>query len=225
MFKRSNYSRYQNKGKRRAYAKGKYPVQKGRVASRYSLINTVQQVLRRNSELKYFDTAFSYSFTTTGTGTQNITVIPQGTTDTTRIGDRLKITSVEFRYNIFDASTAISIYSKQTVRLVLVHWFPATTPGYSDVLTTSTTRALYNHDQRQMYKICWDKTISVIGGTSSDMKTGHIMYYPKKNTSVQFQNAGTTGTNRFFLFIVADGVDPANTSSAVLMSRVRFTDS
>lgn len=225
MFKRRNYSRYQNKSKRTAYAKGKYPMSKGRTASRYTLINTVQQVLRRNSELKYHDTAFSTAFTATATSVVNLSDVVQGNTDTTRSGDRLKITSFEMRYEILGGTTTFTGNGNQRARIILVHWFPATTPAWSDVMTGTTTRAHYNHDQRQMYKVLWDKTFAVMSTTSKDHITGHIVVYPKKNTSIQFQGGGATGTNRIYGLIVGDNIGASVASAVLANCRLRFTDS
>lgn len=228
MFKRNSTSRYSRASKRPAYRKGKYPMSKGRVASRYTLINTVEQVMRRNAELKYHDASNSHTFPVGGSFVRNdVSAVAQGTTDTTRTGDRLKLRSLEFRIQLQDLRTTLSVDGMNVVRVVFVQWFPSGTPNSSDIFSAvaNTCLGFYAHDTRQMYKILWDKTYALTGATSRNFHLAHGTIYFKKNNMIQYSGGGTTGTNKIYMFALYTNGGAGVTTNLYADTRLRYYDS
>lgn len=133
----------------------------------------------------------------------SLTDIPQGDTDTTRDGDRLGLRSIELDFSVYQ-DTLVTAATDDVIRIIVFQWYPATTPSDSAMLTSvasGSTRACmvpYSHDNRQMFRILFDRSYSLqyYGKSCYKVKT-LIKRFPHK--MIQYQSGTTTGTNKVYL--------------------------
>lgn len=191
----------------------------------------VKRLITSRQEKKFFISNTSSWPVSTTPSVFQLSVIPQGDTDTSRDGDRLMITKVYVRgYWTFSND----LYN--TIRLIFFQWKPNTTPAATDILLAGPSASVdtvsqYNHDNRQLYKIMWDKFYHIEGNgttssqplTSTGIRPFHaILHMPNKQ--LQYVAGSTTGTNQFYYLAVTDSSvtsDPTLTMSVKFM----FTDS
>lgn len=108
-------------------------------------------------EHKYVVANFSATgVNTTGAITQ-LNNIPLGTTDSTRIGDKVKVTSINFRFNCIVGDTV------NFIRIIFFQWHPGTNPGVSDVLLdpAQPITSAYSHDSRVSFRILFDRVVAL----------------------------------------------------------------
>lgn len=193
------------------------------------------------------ETKYSYSVTSPTAVSNTVFVgllhsIPQGVTDVDRVGDRLK-----WGYKGHFKAQVAAGDSYNTVRLIIFQWKPntpivsaATTPLASSILLVGPsgsidTLSLYNHDQRQLYHILYDKNHTMVGNaalgtitlntpTSNSVINFRGSYKPK-NHQVQYVGGSTTvGTNLIFYLYVSDSsINPAPVYAAAY--KMLYTDS
>lgn len=205
---------------------------KGKKANNKALV-TKQQVkamldstLKENMELKYYDTSDS----ATGIGfsgfASSLCTPAQGDTDTTRDGDRIHIERVWFHYGWSNGDNT------NVVRVILFQWFPNSAPAVSDILLhTGSAQAPwsdFNWDNRQEYKILYDKTwyLSAYynGGAKVKGLSKPLIIKNGFRRNLQFQAGATTGTNQIYKLILSDsGAVPNPLFNS--WSRIEFTDS
>lgn len=173
-------------------------------------------------EVKHFDTSQGNSGVDwTGTIWQ-LSLIPQGDTDTTRDGDSL----LPQRLRIHCVATAADSYN--LMRVIVFRWHPATLPVYGDIMTNAggsvwSPLQSVNIDNRQNYTILLDRTLRLdpeSDGLKQIVKTIKLA----KSRPMQFQNGTTQGTNKIYLLAVSDSGAAPN-PLFVLYSRLEFTDS
>jgi len=180
----------------------------------------VQRLMQKNIELKYI--AFNSGVTTAVSQTMNISSVPwqvpQGTTDSTRIGDELTWISIKLRFEILNSSGALSD-AFNNVRLVIFQWKPNSTPVATDVFIPGPSGvpdiwSTYGHDRRNEFCIVYDESFKTVGNqlaatnpATSDLTTGvqdrsiSLKYAQKK---CHFSAAGVTASNLFFIALVSD---------------------
>lgn len=231
MYKRYAGSRYNRAGKRPAYRKtgGKSrPV--SRYRSRNILTNIVDQVVRRTSELKFYPITGSTTFPVAGTYyADQLSDVAQGTTDQTRVGDRITAKSLTFRFTLSDFSLSLTANSQNFVRVLLVQWYPlvSSTPAITDILHTSSVLSSPNHDKRQMYRILYDRCLPLVGG---EVPTNH--YYrtvqikiPRSHRQLQYNSGTTDCTNGLYVFAIAATQGAGVTAQLYWNSCFRYYDS
>jgi len=119
----------------------------------------VRKELSQQIEPKHFDVAFSSTAGSGGSGVLYLSAIPQGTTDITRVGDRLTLRSLEARWD--------TVYADATniVRFILFQWIgDAVTdvPAITDILeSVPYVFSAYNWDIRHKVRILHDETVSL----------------------------------------------------------------
>lgn len=193
----------------------------------------VQKAISKTTETKYFQDSASISGTAVSTtaGLWDITAIPQGSTDTTRVGDKLKMKRIIIKANIQSANVA-TLGTTDDVRIIMFQWYPNSNliaPVLASILnnTTASTicQSFYNHDYINQYHILYDKRFRLLGGTSIAQRDIIIkprkMRFVKKN--IEFSNASTAGSNKIYVLLVADKVAGTN-ATITAISKVWFTD-
>lgn len=214
-------------------------------------VNEVKTIMHREQELKYFfyrQTAFQ--ITTTPTVFFNPFDVPQGDTDNTRDGDRLRWAgTLEINLQVVNAIGATGdVYNN--VRFVVFQWHPMTTgtpypaTNGSDIFMTGPSGSVdiysvYNHDTRQCYTILYDRVYNTVGPGNNGVVTGannpstnttssgvHQLRIPlsKVRKDVQYNAGGLQATNRLGLFYVSDSTLATHPTLAY-MSKVFFRDS
>lgn len=189
-----------------------------------------------NAELKFFDTAISFTVDTTGEvpATGQLTLIPQGVTESTRVGRKCVVKSLQFRgiasfvpAAAAVASGAISIFvmqDKQTNGAAA-----AFTDVFDGTNANASLRNLANQSRFRMLKKIEMAFNSTAGATTAyNNVTRNIDFFLKCNIPLEFSS--TTGaitelkSNNIFLLAGASGnIDDLVTISG--NARVRFSDS
>jgi hypothetical protein len=125
-----------------------------------------------------------------------------------------------------------------TFRVIIFQWHPNTVPISSSVLINGPTGIIdvyshYSHDNRQEYKILWDKLYHVVGnGISSTnpyapnmLHTWKLHISLKKATKqLQYTGGTTVGTNHIYILQISDSALPTDPST-VFAAKLFYRDS
>lgn len=207
----------------------------------------VKKLIRKEQEVKFhipFENAANMDSTPIIIGCTDISA---GTTDNTRIGDKLRLTEkMFFKYTM---NVDVGNDAAQQVilcRLVLFQWHPttqsggATEPAASDVFINGPSGAVdsqsfYNHDKKQDYTILYDKCITMVGpGTSTSnaynpsmIKNGFkIVSLKKARKNLQFvATSGVTATNHIYLMYLANVANDLQNPLLTWSAQIFYTDS
>jgi len=195
----------------------------------------VKRIINQDLELKFKLTGTIIGASNILTNIVDMSAIAQGALDTERVGDRLSwCGSITFKYDI--TKNTANLTPMEYIRVILFQWHPesgatAGVPVAADVLLNDaitgaiTYRSTYNHDRRQMYKILYDRNITLNGRANSSTGVGQTFttdsttstciqrtaFIPmtKATKKVQFTAATTEGTNKVYLMVI--GSEPAGT--------------
>lgn len=192
-----------------------------------SITAKVKKVLGRNSELKFVNYQGGPAAIGNVFNVADVFQPTQGGTDNQRNGDRCTLTSTIITFGSQVNNLGADPYN--TIRWILVQWHPNTVPTAANILLngpsgTQDVWSHYNHDNRQEYKILFDKiqTLSVNG---DEVKNRHLfrVRLKKAQKQVQFVAAGTAGTNKLYLLYVTDGAG-AHPPNLVYACKTFFRD-
>lgn len=174
----------------------------------------VRKMLGSQIEKKYLNAIIAQTGVSSTSGLQCITEgIQQGTTDSQRVGDTIKLTKIYLRlfWGIGD--------SENFMRFIVFQWKPSdqtTAPTAADILLPGASSIVdissqYNHDKRSLFKILFDKTISMNGdGTgagSPDTSTSRgfcVETLLPKVDRVSFEAATVRGMGHIYVLSVSD---------------------
>jgi len=187
-----------------------------------------------NAELKFFDTALTFSVDATMEvpATGQLVLIPQGVTESTRVGRKCIIKSIEVKGTIADApAAAANAASSAYVWLVLDKQCNGAAAAATDVFTsTAAQTALINLANSERFVILkkwvWSFNSSAGVTTAYNNTRREFEYYRRCNIPIEFSS--TTGaiteikSNNLFLLAGAVGGD--DTSGVTGICRVRFSD-
>jgi len=188
----------------------------------------------RGAELKFFDTALSFGVDATGEvpATGQLVLIPQGVTESTRVGRKATIKSIQMKFLAqFAPGAAATAASHAFVYLVQDTQCNGAAAAITDVLTgTNMSAALINLANSGRFKIIkkWKaRCVSTAGATTAYNNTvQHFEWY--KKCSIPIEDSSTTGaiteikSNNLFWFTVAVGSDDTIVITGI--TRVRFSD-
>ncbi len=193
-----------------------------------------------NGENKFFDTDLSFTFDATGEvpATGQLTLIPQGVTESTRVGRKCVIRSVQIRA-MLNLAPGAAATSQSTTWLYLVLDMQANgaaaVVGTAVGVLTSTTlsQGLINLSESGRFKILkrWVHDFNPSAGATTALNgvSRHIDFFKQCNIPVEFNStagaiteirsnnlfliAGATGSGTFDDLITVNGV-----------CRLRFSD-
>jgi len=188
-----------------------------------------------NAELKFFDTALSFAVDTTGEvpATGQLALIPQGVTESTRVGRRATVKSIQIRATAFlvpgAGTSAASLFAIYVVQDTQTNGAAA---GIGDVLTSGNMlTALIELQESGRFRILKKivRKLTATAGVSAAYNEActHIEFYKKVNIPIEYSS--TTGAiteirqNNIFLLAGAIGSD--DTISVQGNCRLRFSDS
>jgi len=209
---------------------GKSGAPKPRVKARATLTNIIETVVRRNSELKYYDVNNGFTFPIAGSWAADLlSDIAQGQTDQTRVGDRLNLASLHLKYVIYDPSTTLALTGMNTVRVMVVQWFPmvSSQPPLTNILANSAdVNSSLVHDNRQMFEMLYDKVHPIVA--TRDSAEQHHSYYcrfPRKRSQLQFSAGSAFSTNGIYFYAIASQQGATVTTAMTIVNRLTFYDS
>lgn len=194
----------------------------------------VKGLIKGVQELKYFSANSSLAAISSAPVIQGAFFdIPQGDTDQSRDGDRFQwCGSVDLRFQLMIADTT------NLFRICLFQWHPSSVPTAGDLMLNGPSGAIdvfshYSHDNRQQFKVLWDKTYTLIGNatTSSVPNTTKTTIFARKQISLkratknaQMAGGTTAGTNKLYLYFISDST-LVNHPTITLSTKVFFRDS
>lgn len=178
--------------------------------------------------------------------TQVLNVIPQGTGEAQRIGDKAELTSIQLDYwisAVFQLSTTgvpAGASSNNLVRFI-VAWYPGVGEGTAsdidirNVLESSNAQSFYKRNGQVNYKVLHDKTYELelaeqFGATSTVAPLAgsshhHRVLLPLKKHATYSDAAGTVikGTLVYYCFATPD-ISGQISAKVTVKSRLTFED-
>jgi len=188
----------------------------------------------KNAELKFFDTATSFNIDQTAEvpATGQLVLIPQGVTESTRVGRKCVVRSIQGRWDIAYSPGAAAVgATTAAVYLVLDKQANGAAAAFSDVFSGSiATQGLHNLSNSQRFVVLkkWVWTFNAQAGVSTayNSTVKHVDWFKKCNIPLEFSS--TTGaitelrSNNLFLIAGAYNTDDVVGVSGNV--RVRFSD-
>lgn len=186
----------------------------------------VKGQLKKRIERKFTNRVFNLSPDTTGTISKFMDTEPApGTSDIQRIGDRIRLTSLDFRYTL--------IHSDGTnfTRIILFQWKDDDsnyTPVVNDVILAGGNALVspIRHDQRKagMINVLMDRVHSQSDSGSNAAIFRRKFFTRGFGREVQFINGTQKGVNNIYMLTISDsGAAPHPTLDAFM--RLNYTDS
>lgn len=183
----------------------------------------VSKIVHRNQELKYVVASLTATAITSTAGVVSTPFdVAQGDTDTTRDGDRLMWAGhIDLSLEVTNGQGSLGDVTNM-IRVVLFQWVPISVPTAGDVFLAGPSGVAdcfshYNHDQRQQFKILFDRLFKTAGSsyfngtfespttaiTSTGVKRFKVSL-AKANKQSQYAGGSTVGTNKIYMFYVSD---------------------
>lgn len=209
---------------------------KNSIVPKKAIANTVKQVMNRRTETKFWD-EYEVKYAVGGAGSnyvQDLTLVPQGDTDTTRDGDKLTLTSLKLNYFIDPQSAQLDHY----FRIIILQWHEltaATTPSATSILqNVSTDRdailSEYTWDYKARFKIMYDRVHYIrplttnTGNYCENIPTQRISKFIKiPRKTIDYVAGGTNGNHHIFMVAFSCAVNGAAGASPYLNYNVRLT--
>lgn len=203
---------------------------------RYTTRNQVARVRRGlNIEKKFFDTANTFTFDATGEvpASGQLALIPQGVTESTRVGRKCTVTSIQIRASVYYVPAADTVGAEVAyLYLVLDRQANGAAAGIADVLTgTGMGVAMINLANSERFKILKRFVIPLQAGAGVQTAFGRddkpLDFYKKCKIPLEF--SGITGaitelkSNNIFFLAGTDGGGDDNVQFTGT-TRLRFTD-
>jgi hypothetical protein len=204
--------------------------------------------VRSLAEHKYWDTQLTFGPTHSFQVNENgivvqVTGVSPGSSDTTRIGDKVTGTSFQITLNI-TPSGLITMQPSISHRLIVFIWKDDTNPTAADILQTSTPFPVsttmpfrpLNHDKKIKRKILIDQTINnfcdlgqvaFAGSANPNWTKKWVIPLAKYGNLAKINyNVGTTdGVNNIWYLIIASGAGLANSFwEQTLYTRYNYID-
>ncbi len=156
-------------------------------------------------ELKFFDTIVGgpTDLLTTGAVTASINLVPQGTTESTRIGRLCTIKKIQWRY-AFRLETSSVMSNECVVRMIMFqdkqcNGLTAGVSGVTGVLETADFQSFYNLANQGRFRILMDRTLTMSpragagDGANNDYAAVVTAGKFSKKCSIPIEFSNTTG--------------------------------
>lgn len=183
---------------------------------------------------KYFDTTLAPTTVTTAGVILNasLNLIPQTTTESGRIGNRVKLTSIHLRGKVVLPATAVAAVN-ETVRIIvyLDRQCNGATAGVTDILTSADYRAFNNMANKGRFQTLIDEFCDInyqtgVNATPAWASVGKNIMLNKKGLGIALQFSSTTGaitevrTNNIGVLAISY----AGAATCEYIARVRYDD-
>lgn len=188
---------------------------------------TIQKIARheadrmigRIAESKYWDTQSSTSADFSGL-IVDLSVVPVGTGDLARIGDKISPTSLEVGFNVIGETFS------GIARIVIFRWLDDSTPVPTDIFQALgggfATVQPFTHDQRSKFNVLSDKRMTVSNnGGSEIVSMRYTLKLAKKN--IAYSAGTTTGRSKIYACLVGDRA-VVSAPGHFLMTRLNYKD-
>lgn len=191
-------------------------------------VRQVKSIVTRNEEIKIKDTLqSSTSATSTAAFTNPIPAVSQGTGESQRIGDKIRLKSLHVKCTLAGADAT------NVVRLVWFQWIPNTasqTPNAGSLLQDTAVPWLSpineTNQNAGLFRIISDNLYQLTTSGSNQGLVVHKNFYgrklPRKN--LEYNPGATTGFNQIYCMYASDSVAATHPSFA-FYTRLRYSDS
>lgn len=190
----------------------------------------------KNAELKFFDSVFDVtSILSTGNIRPSINLIPQGTTESERIGRRATIKAIQWKIDFVRTAETDDARTGALVRMILYIDGQANgvAASVTDILEVGTILSHYNLVNQGRFKILTDRTLQmnskVFTGDGINFSSGvddkYVTFNKICNIGIEF--SGVTGvitevrSNNVGVLLISSGTAKVGINSCF---RVRFHD-
>jgi len=169
----------------------------------------LEKKMRKDRVVLYFDTFISAQNSTTTVGYQNVTLVPQGVTQSARRADTIFITSIDFKLNATTANSDIFA----TMRWGFFIWKQnsnSVTPGSQSVYenpAVTGTLSFQNYEGRAYYTLLVDRTQNFTGVAAAPTVNSQTIDENKivlKGHRVDYEQASTAGTGHVYFVNYSD---------------------
>lgn len=209
-----------------------------RVLSGYARTGGFYGRFRPGGELKFFDTAISFSFDATGEvpATGQLTLIPQGVTESTRIGRKCTVKSIEIRGTMtFTPAATTSGVDDVFLFVVLDKQCNGAAASVTDVLTSNAMGSalvnLENSDRFVILRKVQRRLVSNAGVSAAYSRDQQpFSVFIRCNYDIEYDSSAATGaigtirSNNIFL-LAGSGLIGDDVSTCDATCRLRFSDS
>lgn len=183
----------------------------------------VKKQINVTKEHKYFDTSFNLQTIPIAGNVDQLSTVPQGNTDTTRVGDKILPTSLEMNFQFVAVPADVTNY----IRHIVFRWKPNTvsvTPAVASILayagTAQSPASPYYHDGRNQFEILYDKmyTFDAYNITKVIKET-----VPLARKTVNFVAGGNNGMGHLYQITLSDSGAVAH-PTVIGYVRLNYTD-
>lgn len=194
-------------------------------------INQVKRLVTRRAELKYHSRTWNGQ--TFGVGNNyfldDLTNVAAGTTDTTRIGDKIQLSRIEYQMSLFPLTAT----STHTVRVIFFQYKPndaAQLTSIDGIVDNGATGVIdpwspYDHDFKTDYTIISDRTYQLNPNQSTIISLGLKKLNVKKvRHDITFDAGATFGGNHIYVAFITNSPIAAP-PSVYGRARIYFRDS
>lgn len=187
-----------------------------------------------SGELKFFDTALSFNVDTTPEvpATGQLCLIPQGVTESTRVGRKCTIKSIQIEGAMqFTPGAVTSGATLVTLALVQDTQTNGAAAAYSDIydgsVFCSAVRNIENGDRFKILKK-WEVNLSAAAGIQSAFSNSLKKWSYYKKVQIPLEFSSTTGAITELrsnnVFLVAGALASDDTVAVIGTARVRYSD-
>jgi hypothetical protein len=187
----------------------------------------------RAGETKFFDTALSFNVDNTGEvpATGQLALIPQGVTESTRVGRKCTLRSVQIRADLLFDPVATNVPTTTCIILVQDTQCNGAAAAVTDVMESATLpTSLSNLNNSLRFKVLkrWVHDFNPMAGVDGAYAPvrRHIDYYRKVNIPMEYSSTtgaiGEIRSNNLFLLAGSIGGDDLVAVSG--NCRVRYSD-
>ncbi len=193
----------------------------------------------REGELKFFDTSVAMTgISATGTLNTSLNLIPQGTTESNRIGRKCTIKSIHWRHNLQLPEIDADATPQETGRIRLIMYQDKQCNGGAAttalILNTSDVNSFHNLEEQGRFRILLDKTVAMnatsgfsdgAGVASASAVNKYAVFKKKCTIPLEYSNTdgALTGirSNNVGILAISGGTATCDLSGRV---RVRYSD-
>lgn len=167
----------------------------------------VRKQIHKDDETKYFETSTVAQAIDFNGVTTDLTNIPQGQTDGTRIGDKIRLRGIRLQFILNIADTT------QNVRIMIVQY-----KGNTQIAATSISQVLVPTtlgtvnapianrvwDMTNQFSILYDKLYTLTNVSTPIIHVRKKVGIKYAKREINFYQALTTGSNKIYLMMVSD---------------------
>lgn len=149
-------------------------------------------------EKKYFETAIvSTTDMSAGIIVPSLNLVPQGTTDKTRIGNKINVVNLNMNFHFSQDDQTTLFFGNGPLRMIVYHDKQANGAAavVTDILTTASILSFRNMDQVERFTILSDKLLNSPEVTANVAHTSNSVMYKRwaKKMNIPIHFSSTTG--------------------------------